>query len=192
MQRASWLLGSGMLVAGGAAVGFVLGRRDEGEASRVRAPAPLLDAALTMAAPTKADPTWFGVPQTHWVRRHDGFALSYSGRHRCADWVAEYLPRRRPLPAGAAADDAGADRARSEFKEDASIPPHLRARLVDFAHSGYDRGHLAPAADHASSQARMDATFTLSNVVPQSPSLNREYWARLEKFVRDLTKRFGA
>ena len=31
----------------------------------------------------------------------------------------------------------------------------------------YDRGHLAPAADHKGSQKAMEETFTLSNISPQ-------------------------
>lgn len=35
----------------------------------------------------------------------------------------------------------------------------------------------------------MDETFVLSNISPQvGKGFNRDYWARLEKFVRDLTR----
>lgn len=55
--------------------------------------------------------------------------------------------------------------------------------------SGYDRGHLAPAANHRASSAAMRDTFSLSNISPQvGPGFNRDYWARFEKFVRDLSK----
>ena len=68
------------------------------------------------------------------------------------------------------------------------MPPHLRARLSDYVDSGYDRGHLAPAADHRASEAALAATFRLSNVSPQVGSgFNRDYWARIERFVRGLT-----
>lgn len=36
-----------------------------------------------------------------------------------------------------------------------------------FRKSGYDRGHLAAAANHRSSQDSMCATFFLSNMSPQ-------------------------
>ena len=55
--------------------------------------------------------------------------------------------------------------------------------------SGYDRGHLAPAADHKGSQKAMNSTFNLSNISPQvGEGFNRDYWARFEKFVKDTTK----
>ena len=33
--------------------------------------------------------------------------------------------------------------------------------------SGFDRGHMAPAGNHRSSQQAMDDTFFLSNMSPQ-------------------------
>ena len=51
---------------------------------------------------------------------------------------------------------------RSEFIEDPRLDPALRAKLDDFWDSGYDRGHLVPAANHKGSQKAMDDTFTLT------------------------------
>lgn len=49
----------------------------------------------------------------------------------------------------------------------AGIERRFRSKLDDFRGSGYDRGHLAPAANHKSSQAAMDDTFSLTNMSPQ-------------------------
>ena len=51
--------------------------------------------------------------------------------------------------------------------EDESIPGMFRAKLQDYFRSGYDRGHMVPAADAKSSQDAMDETFLLSNIAPQ-------------------------
>lgn len=40
------------------------------------------------------------------------------------------------------------------------------ADTADFR-SGYDRGHMVPAADAKISQQAMDETFYLSNIAPQ-------------------------
>ena len=59
------------------------------------------------------------------------------------------------------------DRSKSSFVEDESIPTTFRAKLQDYFRSGYDRGHMVPAADAKSSQEAMDETFLLSNIAPQ-------------------------
>ena len=42
-----------------------------------------------------------------------------------------------------------------------------QVRPNDFKNTGYDRGHLVPAADFARRQDMMDSTFTMSNISPQ-------------------------
>uniref|UniRef100_G3UKE6 Endonuclease n=1 Tax=Loxodonta africana TaxID=9785 RepID=G3UKE6_LOXAF len=57
--------------------------------------------------------------------------------------------------------------------------------------SGFDRGHLAAAANHRWSQKAMDDTFYLSNVAPQVvPHLNQNAWNNLEKYSRSLTRTY--
>ena len=82
-------------------------------------------------------------------------------------------------------------RRHSTFYEDTSLPPQYRARLADYARSGYDRGHQVPAADAKWSQEAMDSTFVLSNMCPQvGEGFNRDYWAHFEEFCRDLTRHY--
>ncbi|XP_038829374.1 endonuclease domain-containing 1 protein-like [Salvelinus namaycush] len=56
----------------------------------------------------------------------------------------------------------------------------------DYTHSGLDRGHLNPNGHHA--VPSRNATFTLTNVVPQNPKLNQNAWARHESQLTDLFK----
>jgi len=56
--------------------------------------------------------------------------------------------------------------------------------IDDYKHSGYDRGHLAPSADFEWSEEANEATFTMANMVPQTPELNRSAWKGLEEEVR--------
>jgi endonuclease G len=57
--------------------------------------------------------------------------------------------------------------------------------LADYKGSGYDRGHLCPAADMKLNEVSISETFFLSNMSPQDPSFNRGIWAKLESLVRD-------
>ncbi|MDR2883406.1 MAG: DNA/RNA non-specific endonuclease [Alistipes sp.] len=58
------------------------------------------------------------------------------------------------------------------------------ATTDDYKGSGYDRGHLCPAADMKLSREAMTATFLMWNMSPQEPSFNRGGWAQLEALVR--------
>ena len=53
----------------------------------------------------------------------------------------------------------------------AGIERRFRSKLEDYRGSGFDRGHMAPAANHKRSQAAMDDTFTLTNMSPQARPL---------------------
>lgn len=95
-----------------------------------------------------------------------------------------------PRPDGSAPPKA--DRHHSVFKEDSRIAEQFRAKLADYFHSGYDRGHMVAAADAKFSQQAMDETFYLTNIAPQvGEGFNRDYWAHTEDFVRRLTSEFS-
>ena len=109
-----------------------------------------------------------------------GYTLAYDGRTRHANWVYEELT--------AESLKGEAKRAEFDFMEDPLLPTHLRASKSDYRGSGFDRGHLSPAANARSSSETMKETFYLSNISPQHPQLNRKYWVKLETHVREMTK----
>ncbi|PPQ64686.1 hypothetical protein CVT26_002776 [Gymnopilus dilepis] len=116
------------------------------------------------------------------------YVSGYDRRLRHPAWTAEHLTR---ASLGKAIGEAAADRQNSKFVEDVSLPAVFRARLQDYFRSGYDRGHMVPAADAKSSQEAMDETFLLSNIAPQvGDGFNRHYWAYLEDWCRRLTGNF--
>ncbi|KIX03962.1 uncharacterized protein Z518_07515 [Rhinocladiella mackenziei CBS 650.93] len=109
---------------------------------------------------------------------------SFNRITRNPHWVAEHFTAQSLLL-------NNGSRRHSVFYEDLSIPPMFRAKLADYARSGYDRGHQVPAADAKWSQAAMDSTFILSNMCPQvGEGFNRDYWAHFEEFCRDLVKKY--
>lgn len=122
-----------------------------------------------------------GFPQTNYTAASESFVACYDFRTRNPAWVVERLTN-----ASVRLDEA--KREREKFREAPPvIPERLRSKLVDFAGSGYDRGHLAPAANHKQSQRAMHDTFSLVNISPQvGEGFNRDFWARIEKFVRDV------
>lgn len=68
-------------------------------------------------------------------------------------------------------------RRRDRFKSDPEVKIHP-VRPKDYAKSGYDKGHLAPAADMTYSLASMRNSFLMTNISPQIPGCNRGIWKR--------------
>ncbi|QRV90099.1 DNA/RNA non-specific nuclease [Ceratobasidium sp. AG-Ba] len=118
------------------------------------------------------------------------YVAGYDRRLRHPAWTAQHLTR-ASFVKPATPDPSKGDRSNSTFAEDQSILLPFRARLQDYYRSGYDRGHMVPAADAKMSQEAMDETFLLSNIAPQvGVGFNRHYWAYTEDWCRRLTSTF--
>ena len=81
---------------------------------------------------------------------------------------------------------------KNNFRPDPDLPEGKRSEPADYESSGFDRGHMAPAADFKRSDEAMSETFFLSNMSPQRPNFNRIIWSHLEDEVRKLTDKHGS
>ncbi len=109
------------------------------------------------------------------IIEHMGYTLSYNNDFRVPNWVAYELLESEVITAYRSRED--------EFTPD----PLVKGRQAydrDYVGSGYDRGHMAPAADMRWSSQTMKECFYLSNVCPQNHNLNSGAWNDLEKQVR--------
>lgn len=104
-------------------------------------------------------------------------SLSYSKSNGGPNWVAWHLDR----------SDLGSAR-RSSFMPDPLLPPDMQIRPNDYRGSGYDRGHVCPSGDRTRNHNSNQATFVMSNMLPQAAELNREVWKRLEEYERSLAR----
>ena len=77
-----------------------------------------------------------------------------------------------------------------DFKEDEDLPRATRSTLSDYSGSGYDRGHLCPAADRRYSTDMVKQTCLLSNMQPQIHYHNGGQWATLEGNVRTWAQKY--
>ena len=109
------------------------------------------------------------------IIHHTYYTLSYSEANEQAEWVYYQLT---PVLINGLASRA------DNFRPDPLVTTGS-AQLSDYKGSGYDRGHLCPAADMKANSTAMSETFYLSNMSPQEPSFNRGIWAKLEADVRN-------
>lgn len=106
--------------------------------------------------------------------RRVGYSLKYKEEYELPAWVAYVLT----------SDQIGGGEEReNEFMPDPVIRTGT-ATSSDYTKSGFDRGHMAPAADFKNSYQVMKETFYMSNICPQEPNFNRGIWLDLEKMVR--------
>jgi endonuclease G len=116
--------------------------------------------------PTKGDDS---------VVEHSAFILSYDEKNEQAKWVHYKLTSE--MLTGSRVPRS------NRFK----IDPYVftgSASASDYYKSGYDKGHLCPAADMSWSQQTMEESFYMSNMSPQKPAFNRGIWKKLESKIR--------
>jgi endonuclease G len=111
------------------------------------------------------------------------FAVMHSGLTRTPLWVAEHLTKEQLAQA------KGLTRVNS-FHPDPNVPESERAELADYARSGYDRGHLAPSANMPTEAAQYES-FSMANMIPQEPTVNRGIWEAMESTMRQWARQKG-
>lgn len=132
---------------------------------------------LALGTPADADPT-----DDHLILRRQ-YAVSYNARRNGPNWAAWRL---------VAADYGGQERHKGHFLSDDALPAGwYRVRHADYDRTGFDRGHLVRSEDRTASRADNDATFILTNVLPQRHGLNAGPWLRLEDHCRALAQNDG-
>jgi endonuclease G len=113
---------------------------------------------------------------------HIGYDVSYNSDWKIPNWVAYELTKE---------EVEGIIPRYNTFLPDPEVPYEKSATTYDYTNSGWDRGHMAPAADMKWSEQAMKESFYLSNICPQNRNLNAGIWKDLEEQVRALAKQKG-
>lgn len=115
------------------------------------------------------------------LKDYEGFTVSFNSDNHTPNWVAwELLVN----------ETDGASSRSNKFWQDPDIVGCPVTQ--DYSNSGYDRGHMCPAADQKWSSTAMTDCFTLANMVPQDHALNAGAWKTLEAKERLWAQRDSA
>lgn len=128
-----------------------------------------------------ATPTFTNNVTKSQIIEHIGYTISYNSNTKNPNWVGYELT----------ADEVEGVVTREETFVTDPLIRGAQACDDDYKNSGWDRGHMAPAADMKWSKQAMEESFYLSNVSPQNKNLNRGVWKRLEELTRDKAELYG-
>ncbi len=115
------------------------------------------------------------------IIKHIGYTVSYDADFKTPQWVAWQLTRKKAN---------GTEARYNKFQPDPKVKG-AKAYPTDYTNSGYDRGHMAPAADMKWSHQAMVESFYMTNVCPQNRNLNRGDWKDLEELERSWATKYG-
>lgn len=144
-----------------------LPKKKEVKEDKPTKPPPIMPSSLTELLPSSKS--------GNEIIHHFAYSLSYDDEAEQAEWLAYKLTDKYV---------SGKERRSDNFKEDPLIESGS-ASNKDYYRNGYDKGHLAPAADFKWSKQAMNESFYLSNMSPQVAAFNRGVWLDLEEQVRD-------
>jgi endonuclease G len=111
------------------------------------------------------------------------FKICYDYPHRSAKYVGYTLY-------GDKVNAVNIDE-RDKFYTESNLPAAYRTKTADYSHTGYDRGHMANDADFDYDPDALVKTYSMANIVPQSPHLNQKTWIKAEKKERDMAVKYG-
>ncbi|WP_299527316.1 DNA/RNA non-specific endonuclease [uncultured Lutibacter sp.] len=117
---------------------------------------------------------------TNQLVKHKYYSLSYHEKYEQAEWVAYELKKEQIT---------SQNFKRPYFIFDSKVTTKS-AHYKNYSNSGYDKGHLCPAADMKFSEDAFNETFLTSNISPQNHDFNSGIWNRLEQKTRYWAQRY--
>lgn len=122
------------------------------------------------------------------ILSRDQYVISYNKLRRTPNYVAWKLE----------ASQIGSTGRSNNFAMDEELDHYLSQTTNkhavdanDYKGSCFDRGHQIPSADRTDTVENNEATFLMSNMIPQTAYLNRVIWEHLETYSRGLAQRQG-
>lgn len=116
------------------------------------------------------------------ILKRKGYTVSYNRKLNLPNWVAWELNRDKLVERESRTD---------KFLPDPDLPPAEAVTTDDYKGSGWDRGHMCPAADNRWHWRAMQESFYMTNICPQHHNLNRGDWKELEDRCRVWAEQEG-
>lgn len=117
------------------------------------------------------------------ILKRKAYTVSYNRDTKCANWVAWHLTKEHTYGRN--------QRSQDMFEEDFQVATP-RATKNDYYNSGFDRGHLCPAADTKWDNTALKESFYLTNICPQNHNLNKYEWNDIEMLCRSWARKYGS
>jgi endonuclease G len=127
--------------------------------------------------------TALGVPKDNdesddFFMKKPQYELSYNNKRGAANWVCWNLNAKW---------FGDVERKQGQFITDKDLPDGFqRITHNDYTGSGFDRGHLVRSEERTATREDNDATFLMTNVLPQYHDLNAGPWLSLEEYCQIL------
>lgn len=80
---------------------------------------------------------------------------------------------------------------RPQFYPEKGIPNKYRARPKEYKGTRYDKGHIRSHASTAYDKKLLRQTYSMINIWPQRPNVNRYTWIKSEKYERLVARKKG-
>ena len=118
---------------------------------------------------------------TNQIVKHQFYTLSYVEKQEQAEWVAYELR----------AENLDNHHYKRPFFIEDNLVATGSADWRNYKKSGYDKGHLCPAADMQFDKNAFEDTFFTSNISPQLHDFNDGIWNTLEQKVRYWASKYN-
>lgn len=114
---------------------------------------------------------------TNYLMDQTYFVESYNRDRGTPNWVSWYV----------GSSSLGSTGRTDDFRADTGLPASwYHVQSSSYSGSGFDRGHNCPSGDRTTTTVANQATFLMTNMIPQAPTNNQQTWANLENYTRSL------
>jgi endonuclease G len=166
-----------IIILGVVVLRYVSRRATEGgpPGAGTKTPAAKLNAALGDPSGATSDAS----NKDNYLLVKPQYVLSYNNDKGEPNWVSWHLQ----------ASDIGDVERQNNFHPDDALPASFKhVTPEDYTGTGFDRGHVCNSKDRTANEADNSETFSMANMLPQTPDLNRHVWEQLESYSRTLAQ----